>query len=160
MSKKLDLKSVLYSLDSRNKSYYSKLPDELKKEYAPYVLMRFMSSAPDQNGLHAYHVLAANDLVNQDFWTLSKYPELQHMLLSMVGVGRKQYHPWIPPLKRPAKDKVADIFKNIYPDINDMELKILYNLYTVKDIEDLCKSYGMTNDETKEITESFKKITK
>ena len=68
------------------------MSDDEKKKYAAVVLMRFMSSAPNQGGLHDFHLNAINDVVNENFWALSKHPELQHMLMSVCGIGKKQFH--------------------------------------------------------------------
>src|SRR5690606_12990036 len=125
-------KTVLSAIDTKKYNFYSNLKSEEQKQYTGFVLMRFMSSAPDQGGLHAYFVEAVNQIVNTDFWTTNaKHPELIHKLLCMTGLGNKHYHQWIAGPKRPAGDKVSAIFKKIYPGINVYELKMLYNMYSI-----------------------------
>ena len=88
---KLDLATTLAAIDRKDYSYYDKLSDDMKKLYTPFVLMRFMSSATNSGGLHEFHIQMINDYVNSDFWTLSKYPDLQHLLMCLCGTGTKQY---------------------------------------------------------------------
>src|ERR1700676_1664475 len=84
---KLELTKTLDAFDRRNYDYYNSLPDELKKEYSPFILMRFMSSAPNQGSNHEYFLYAVNEIVNGEFWLLSKYPDLLHLLLCVCGQG-------------------------------------------------------------------------
>src|SRR5690606_21518731 len=89
---KLDLAQVLGALDFKKTDFYNNLDNDQKKAYSPFILMRYMSSCPDQGGLHEYHLLAVNDIINQDFWLLSKDPEFQHLLLCLIGLKKKQFH--------------------------------------------------------------------
>ncbi len=155
---KLDLSQVLYNLDTRNKAFYSNLSDEEKKGYTPLILMRFMSSAPNQGGLHEYHLEAVNEIVNRDFWSLSKHPELQHKLLSICGVGKKQFHSWIPNSKKQTKTKLFDFLKKVLPDANDDEIALYLKINSLDDFKSLLKEYGLQDKEMKEILEQLKSV--
>lgn len=153
---KLDLTATLNAIDFKNKQYYNNLDDNLKKQYAAFVIMRFMSSMPDQGGYHELSILNVNDLVNQDFWVLSKYPDFQHLLLTLTGLGRKSYHQWIAAPKREIKDKVKTFLSEIYRGYNDLEYQLLYRQLTVEDFEDLCRQYALDDKEIKELSTNFK----
>ena len=96
--------------------------------------------------------------MNQDFWSLSKDPEFQHLLMCLVGFGSKQYHGWIAGPKRGTKDKVKNFFNKLYPSINRLELKILYKSLTVEDFKTLCKDYALQDVEIKDLVKNFKKL--
>ena len=156
---KLDLGATLYAIDLRDKDYYNRLSDDDKKQYAALVLMRFVSSAPNQGGLHEYHLDAVNEVVNKDFWTLSKHPELQHKLLTVCGMGKKMYHGWIPMSKRQNANKIRDFFNTTNPGLSDLEFDILLKEHTKDTFKDLLHEYGTQDKEVKELLEQFKKVT-
>lgn len=155
---KLDLGQTLLALDTRNLEYYVNLTDEEKKKYAPLVLMRFMSSAPNQGGLHEYHISSTNEVVNQDFWTLGKYPDLQHKLLCLCGLGKKQFHQWIPMAKKQNTNKLFQFFTKVYPSMNTMEFELLVAKNTEEDIEQLAKDYALPDNEIDDLIKQFKLV--
>jgi len=151
---KLDLPKTLEAFDRRNYNYYETLPEEFKKQYSAFVLMRFMSSAPNQDRNHEYFLYAVNELVNKNFWDLSKYPDLQHLLLCSCGTGRKQFHKWIPN-KKIKKMKWIELFAEKYKDLSDLEIKILKKTHTKDDIYEMSMSLGKTDKEAEEYAQSF-----
>jgi hypothetical protein len=155
---KLDLGKTLAAFDYRNRDYYNKLTDEEKKGYFPFVLMRFMSSAPDQGGLHEYHLQAVNDIINQDFWYLSDYPDLQHQLFCLLGIGKKQYHNWIAGAKKAPKNKITDIVKRMYPGANKQEMSMFLKMHDKQSFKELLQDQGIQDDEIKELLDNFAKI--
>jgi len=155
---KLDLGSTLSAIDMKNKDYYNNLEDQEKKQYAPFVLMRFLSSATDQSGLHQFHCLAVNDIVNTDFWTLSKYPDFQHLLMCLVGLGKKQFHQWIPNPKKKNSDKVKEFLQRVHPSINDIEIKLFLRNNTIEEFKQLCRDYALEDKEIKPLADSYESL--
>lgn len=151
---RLDLSTTLLAIDRKDYAYYSNLSDDLKKQYSAFILLRFMSSATNSGGMHEWHVQMINDYVNSDFWTLSKYPDLQHMLLCLCGTGTKQYHKWIPN-KKEKQEKWIELIKIVNPSINRDEIEILRKEYTYDYIFDLATKLGKTDKEAKEYKISF-----
>lgn len=155
---KLDLMSVLQSLDKQNKSFYAELTDEEKKGYSPLVIMRYMSSLTDQNKNAAYAVLATNDLVNIGFWSLSKYPDLQHLLLCLTGIGDKQYRPWLATKRsKRGNSKIDEWLLEQDSSLNDDELEIIKTQFDKKSWEEFVKSSGASDTKVKELLEAWKK---
>jgi hypothetical protein len=152
---KLDLATTLTAIDKKDYSYYDNLSDDMKKLYTPFVLMRFISSATNSGGLHEFHIQMINDYVNTDFWSISKYPDFQHMLLCLCGTGTKQYHKWIPS-KNERKEKWIDLIKESNPNINKDEINILRKIYTNDDIFNLAIRSGKSDKEAKDYAKSFK----
>lgn len=150
----LNLSKTLEAFDRRDYSYYEKLPDDFKKQFAPFVLMRFMSCSATQAS-HEYFLQVVNFFVNRDFWTLSKYPDFQHLLLCLCGTGTKHYHKWIAN-KQKKKEAWVDLYKEKYPSINLDEIEILKKNLTPDDIFQLSIDLGKSNVEAKEFVKSFK----
>ena len=149
--KKLDLfKEVLPNIDLRNKEYYSQLSDDQKKEISPYVLMRFVSSVKQQS-LVDHHLIMVNEIVNREFSSLSKHPELQWKLLCLCGIGTKQFHPWIAPGKKQTKSKLQQALSELKPHYKRDEIELLEQVMTKEDKVELFQSAGYTDKEIKEL---------
>lgn len=114
-----------------------------------------MSSAPNQGGMHEYHIQMVNHFINKEFWLLNKYPEFQHLLLCLCGTGRKQFHKWIPANNK-KNIKWLELFKDGNKDISDLEMKILKSINTEKDIHDLAMNLGNTENEAEAYVQDFK----
>jgi len=157
---KLDMfKTVLPALDRRDKLFYSKLSDEERKGYAALVIMRAMSSLPDQNPNAAFEVLMVNDIVNVGFWELSKHPELQHQLLCCTGLGTKQYHPWISAKGKSSTTPIVDsLLMELNPGINSTELEILRRHFDKKSIKTLAQDAGKSDGEIKKLVDDAKNL--
>lgn len=157
-SHKLDLTAVLNALDRQDLNFYTRLSDDDKKSYVPLILMRYMSSLSDQNNNSAYAVLATNDLVNVGFWNLSKHQELQHQLLCLTGLGKKQYRTWLPTKKTKRSNKLVKWISEQNPEFNEMELDIFISKFTKDTWEEYLKDLGLDDKEVKELVEAWKKI--
>lgn len=155
-SVKLNLTEVLTAFDKRDYEYYDRLSDDLKKQFSAFVLMRFMSSGANTSGMHEYYLQMINFYVNNNFWALSKHPELQFKLLCLCGTGTKHYHKWLPAnnKKLPSWYK---LYKEKYNDLNDLEFKILTKSISQQEVVEYAKSIGKNDQEIKEFTKDFKK---
>ena len=133
--KKIDLKSMLGAVDRRNKEFYSQLSDEQKKEFSPFMVMRWTSTIKGSKQLQEHYLELTNEFLNKDFSVLYKHKELCWMLASIIGIGRNQFHPWIGVSKKTKKEILKDRFSSLYPSLNQDELKILLsNKKAVQDI--------------------------
>lgn len=145
----LDLKSLLTAIDRKDYFYYSKLSEDDKKSFSAWTTMRFLSSANDD--MAVLYTVLTNEVVNEGFSKLSKHPELQLMLMAICGAGTKQYHPWIKPPRKQAKNKFQEILLKQNPRVNSAELDLLESLYTLDDKKALLISHGWTDKEIKEL---------
>jgi hypothetical protein len=157
---KLDMfKKVLPALDRGDKSFYNSLSNEEKKGYVPLVLMRAMSNLGDQNQNAGNNILLINYIVNIGFWSLSKHPELLHLLLCTTSLGSKQYHPWISAKSNQNKTKEIDAFlMELNPSMNTDELNIMRMQHDAKSIKSLAQDAGKSDHEIKLLVEDAKKI--
>ena len=126
---------MLGAVDRRNKDFYSQLSDEQKKEFSPFMIMRWTSSIKGSKQLQEHYLELTNEFLNKDFSVLYKHKELCWMLASIIGIGRNQFHPWIGVSKKTKKELLTDKLSSLYPSLNQDELKILLsNKKAVQDI--------------------------
>ena len=160
---KLDLfKVVLPALDRGDKNFYNSLTPDEQKEIVPLILMRWMSFLGDQSTKKEWAIIAVNDLVNIGFWELSKnHKELQWLLLCVGSLGTKQYHQWVPGKSRKGGNgAISDFFRELYPDINEIEVDILKQNYNNDTFKQLLYDAGKSDREVKSLMDQWKKITK
>lgn len=152
---RLDIKSVLKAIDTRDLKWYDSLNEEEKKKLSVWQVMRFVSSCESRNGDINYHYLTlTNELVNTHFNTLRLYPDLQFRLMQLVGIGATQYHSWIAPSKRDKSDKVREWISQQYPAYNDEEIDLLLQQNSLTELKDYARELGL---QEKEITDIFGK---
>lgn len=144
----LTLDMELPAMDLRNMNFYNDLSPEHKKEIGLWLLMRFMSSS---QGDAEHHIMMVNDLVNNNFNTLSKHPELQWKLLAMCGTGKKQYHPWIAPGKGVKKNRIEEALMTHFPLMKDSDLEMLLQINTRDDLQQFFKDNAYDDKTIKEL---------
>lgn len=149
--KKINLQEILLALDTNDKGFYSRLDDEQKKEFSPWLMMRYASSVTGEN--FEYYLTMVNEIVNVNFSILSKHPELLWMLLSICGSGRKEFHPFIqqPKKKGQLSGKRLNFIKSLYPMNNDDELRIISKTIDNNVLIDAATAMGMSKTEIEEI---------
>ena len=146
---KVPLREMLNALDRNDFDFYSRLDKEQKKAFSPWLAMRYASSA---SGMDAYHyLLMVNDLVNVDFSSLKKHPELQWKLLATCGIGHTSYHKYIQPGKKKTKPKLSNFLLKVYPTLSEQELVLLLGMNDKDDITQLAKDNGLSDKEIKEL---------
>ena len=152
MAKKpqIPLADVMLAIDRKNRSWYDNLNDEQKKAFSAWMMMRYASSV--QGGNAASYLFMVNECVNKNFMDLSKHPELQWMLFTLCGSGKKEFHPYIkPPTSRKKKNKVAEWLSGQYPLMKADEINMLMQINDTDDFKSLAKEAGMTDKEIKEL---------
>lgn len=149
----VDIKQVMNALDSRDTEWYDKLTEEEKKDISIWQLMRFMSSCQSSSKDIEYHYLVmTNEIVNTHFNILRNDPELQFRLLQIVGLGAKQYHPWIPPTKREKKNKLFELILEKYPTYSIDEVYDMISISSKEEIIKFLQDNGLGDEEIKELT--------
>jgi len=148
MTKKIPLSSMLRAIDRNDLTFYDRLSDEEKKEFSAWLVMRW-ASCSDSHAEH--HLLMVNSLVNTDFSALSGHPELQWKLIAVCGIGSDTRRSWIAPPKKGKTNRVLGFLREVYPEAKGDDLEQLFSMLDKKDIENLAKSYGMSDKEIKEL---------
>ena len=153
----LDLFATLNAIDHNRQDYYNNLSDREKKAYAALVLMRYMSSLPSQNPQCANSVVFVNDIVNINLWATSRFPDLQHRLLCVCGIGVKQQRPWLAAgqKKRSNKPLVDQLLLELNPWMNTQELQLLKSKYDKVSIGILALDAGYTEKQAQAVSKEF-----
>jgi len=152
MAKKpqIPLKEVMGALDKKQRKWYTNLNDDQKKAFSAWMMMRYASSVQGRNAAH--YLLMVNELVNKDFASISKHPELQWLLMSSCGSGKVEFHPYIkPPNARKKKDSLREGLSKLYPTIKGDEIELLIELNTKQELKDLFERHGYDNKSIGEI---------
>ena len=152
MAKKpqIPLADVMLAIDRKRHDWYDNLNDEQKKAFSAWMMMRYASSV--QGGNAASYLFMVNECVNKNFMDLSKHPELQWLLFTLCGSGKKEFHPYIkPPTSRKKKNKVAEWLSGQYPLMKADEITMLMQINDTDDFKSLAKEAGMTDKEIKEL---------
>jgi hypothetical protein len=144
------LKDVCLAIDKRNKTFYNNLDAEQQKKFSAWLYMRYASSV-DGPIFRDHYLEMVNDLVNVNFNDLTKHKELQWLLISLCGIGKKQFHPWIKPGKRKEKPKIKTWLAKAFLNLKDSELDTLIELNTIDELKDYATQQGLTDKEIERI---------
>ena len=144
------LKDVCLAIDKRNKTFYNNLDAEQQKKFSTWLYMRYASSV-DGPIFRDHYLEMINDLVNVNFNDLTKHKELQWLLISLCGIGKKQFHPWIKPGKRKEKPKIKTWLAKAFLNLKDSELDTLIELNTIDELKDYATQQRLTDKEIERI---------
>ena len=139
-----ELKPGLEAVDFRNKDYYDRIDDHEKSLYSPYMLMRYVSNISSNDRFYKEHyVEMVNECVNKHLFTLSsKHKKLCWMLTAMCGALKKQFHPWIKPMKRTSNKSLTKL-ETLFPNAKLSDLEVLDNILTDRELEELERDHGI-----------------
>lgn len=147
----LDIKRELANVDLRNYSFYDNLTDQEKKEFSPYVLMRYISNADGDRELQEWFLERTNELVNKDHWTLSKnHKALLWKLFAGCGIGSKMYHPYLKASSKEKAVKIEKLLAELYPAMKMAEIKMLAKMMTKADKDELFDKMGFDKKQRKD----------
>lgn len=148
--RKLDLKEVLAEVDARNYDFYDSLEDDQKKEFSPYVLMRFISSAKGDSDIQEWFLDRTNELVNKNFFVLGhKHKKLMWQLCAATGAGISTFHPYIGTTKAEL-NKIEKLIAELNPSMKIEDIKLLSSMMTEDDKKDLFDKMGFDKQQRKE----------
>ena len=154
MARALDLfNSVLPNIDIGNVDYYNSLTDAQKKEFTPYIVMKFMSAVRNEKDV-PHFLLAVNKVVNRDFWELNEYKDLQYLLLTLCGTGTKKRHYF--PGKQLTDTPLFKFIKECYPFMKADEVQMFLDINTADEIIQIAKDFGLQDSELKIIKKNVK----
>jgi len=138
----LPLAQVLGALDRRDKKYYDRLSDEDKKAFVPYIMLRYASNVEGDQFFTEHYVTTTNELVNVNYWQLTKHPKLQWLLFSMVGAYEPQRHPWLKAnSKRAKKSELQTALQTMYPAAKLDELELIESTLTKEQAKKFLDEY-------------------
>ena len=147
----LDIKRELAAVDLRNYDFYDQLSDAEKKEFSPYILMRYVANVEGDRETQEWFVERTNELVNKDHWTLSKnHKALLWKLFAGTGAGVKLYHPYLKAGSKEKAVKIEKLLAELYPAMKMSDIKLQAKLMTKADKTELFDSMGFDKKKRKE----------
>lgn len=153
---KLNIKSEMRAIDTKDRKWYDSLTEEEKTKYNKglWTQQRFVSSSKNNT---AEFLEWTNELVNVHFNELRHHPQLQFQLLQLAagvaGGGRTQYHEWVAPGKKGTETKIFKFIKENHSHFNDDEVELFISLHDKDQMRSYLEGYGLTK---KEITTLLK----
>jgi len=150
---KVDMfKEILPAIGRKDRNFYNKLPVESKKSSTTnFWMIHRWATCPIKNKEH--YILFVNELCNRNYSDISDHPELQWLLLSVIGLGNEKYYKqWVGVPNSRVKDSKIDLFLlEVYPTISDDELNLLKELNTEDDFRNLAKEMGYNDKQISDI---------
>lgn len=146
----LDIKKELSAVDLRNHDFYKNLSDEEKKQFNPFILMRYTSNVNASPDVEEWFIEMTNEMVNKNYSSISKHKELLWKLYASTGVGLKFFHPYLAAGKKEKAVKIEKLLAELNPAMKMSEVKMLASLMTKADIEELFDNLGFDKKQRKE----------
>ena len=153
--KKINLNQMLYNIDMANSKWFNTLESDEQKTFSPYTAMRFTSNVQGQKAFKEHYILAVNDFANKHFGITQKHQgdsSLFWKLLSLVGIKKKMFHPWVKAPKGKGKKTVIDkLLIECYPNAKRDEIELLKVVNDKESLKKEAQRLGWTDKEIKEI---------
>lgn len=147
----LDIKRELNAVDRKVYDFYDNLTDQEKKEFSPYILMRYVSNVQGDRDIQEWFVEMTNELVNKHHWVLSKnHKALLWKLFAGTGAGVNCYHPYLKAGSKEKANKIEKLLVEIYPAMKLSEIKLLASMMTKADKEELFDKMGFDKKQRKD----------
>jgi hypothetical protein len=147
----ISLDNVLPAIDRKDKDWWETLTPAQQKKFPAWLYMRYASNVKGNADLARYYLLAVNERVNKKFSDIRKHPKLQYLLMTSASPDMgKQFHQYLaPPKGGKTNSKRLKLLEQLFPNANDLELDVLAEVNTTKDIEEHLISLGWTDKEIK-----------
>lgn len=166
----LDIKDEMLYSDYKVFDWLDQQTPEMAKTFSPLVAMKWQSVLQSPNSYDGpgyvspssddaiNYIINVNEVVNQGFWELSKFPDLQWRLMCAVGYSQQFKHGWIPlASSRKKVSKVDAVLLELHPQLNDEELALMRSKFTKESFKQLLLDMGKPDPEIKPLVEEFKK---
>lgn len=140
---KLELKEILKEVDLRNYDFFDQLPEDQKKEFNPYILMKFVSNTKGDADIQEWFLERTNEFVNKNHWSLGKtHRALLWKLYAATGTGMAMYHPYLASMKS-EMNKIENLISETYPTMKIEDVKLLFSLMDEQDKKEFLEKLGL-----------------
>lgn len=153
MSEKIELREKLAAVDQNVRELWDAMDanqqKSLKQEF--FILNRYISNVQSsKREIQEHYVLTVNEYFNKNWKLLQKDPKLLWLLLCMCSYNGETvfFHPWLGNKKKTGTgSKRLQFLEELYPNRKMVDLELMAEMSTDKEIKELAKKYGM-DDET------------
>lgn len=150
MSYKLDIFEVLKKIEQKDRTYFFNLPAELKRAFAPIVVMRWLTGNSD-----ALQIYQINMYANKYVFSLSKDPELIYLVLTACSSGNQHRNKWMPKKSQSNKLRLSCIAQ-MY-SISSKDALNYVDKFSPDEFVSFAQELGWTKEETKKLQEECTK---
>jgi len=152
--RKLDLFKLLDAINKKKITYYRELSEEEQKEFAPVVIMRWLSGTKDDG-----QIVFLNEIVNPFVTDLYKHKELLYMLMTVCTDGKFKKYAWKKPKGKllPSMPLSIEVLKTYY-NYNTKEASDVIGIFDVNDIIEHAELLGYEKEDITKIKAEFKKL--
>lgn len=156
LAHKLDIFETLAALDTRQFDFLDNKPEDVRKGFAPVVVLRWMSAITPDGEISDAMLVQVNEAVNHGFFDIADHPDLQYRLLASCGFGQRFRHQWIPVAKqKKGGSSLFDFLSTYWPEANKTELNILLAQFTRESFHQFVYGCGLDPVETKGILNAY-----
>jgi chlorite dismutase len=148
---KLSINNEMTQFDRKNREFYDELTDEERKKFSTYLMLRYGASVEGNADLQEWYLRATNERMNMHFFDLGKHPKLQWLLATTVspGMGTQRHYWQASKKKEGSNSKAVKFITQLYPHMKQDEVELLADLNTAKELKELAKQSGWTDQDIK-----------
>jgi hypothetical protein len=140
----LSINNEMAQFDRKSREFYDSLTAEQKKKFSNFLMIRYGSSVQGSRDLQEFYLIATNERLNKNFFSINRHPKLQWLCATTVSPGMgTQRHQWIAPKKKESgASGIKKQLAELYPHLKDDELELMAKINTKQDIDAYIKSSG------------------
>lgn len=146
MVDRLHIQNEMRAFDRKDRGFYDSLTEEEQRKFAPFLMIRWGSAVEGSRELEEYYVIATNERMNRNFFSINtaRHKKLQWLMATSVSPNLGAHrHPWIAPYKRDkAQSAKRRAIARIRPDLDDADLDVLVSITTQKEIDQYLQQMG------------------
>jgi hypothetical protein len=149
--RKLDIFNVISHIRKHDVEFYQRLTDEQKKEFQPFVAMRWLAGSN-----HPGEVYFLNEMVNPYIFTLGN--DHKHLLMSLMSVSmfdKSSQAKYLKQKTTPSGTAVTDVIKK-YHDYSTREARQAVDIFSKDDILSMALHLGYDKAELAKLKRSLK----
>ena len=148
---KLSINNEMTQFDRKNREFYDELTDEERKKFSTYLMLRYGASVEGTADLQEWYLRVTNERMNINFFDLGKHPKLQWLLATTVspGMGTQRHYWQASKKKEGSNSKAVKFITQLYPHMKQDEVELLADLNTTKELKELAKQSGWTDQDIK-----------
>lgn len=152
---KLEFKTIINAINTKDYKFYSELSPDQKKDIAIFPLMQAISapSVDEKTSCHVRYVNNINDYVNKNLWDISnKHPELAWLTMITAVDYRRIFYPKL--MRNSKKSKLENLIADLNPTLKLSEIKMICKMMTRSQLSSLLDDLAYSKKEKNDFLKS------
>jgi len=140
----LSIWNEMIAVDKKDYDFYDRLNDDQKKQFSPYLMLRWGSTVEGNSDISKYYAVATNEFVNINFFDLSKHKKLQWLLCCCISPNAgKQKHYWLGAAKGKGSSALKNLVMEQLPTTKESDIDLMLVTQTKEEIIEWLRQCGM-----------------